>query len=354
MTTIASDFVFWVRENLFNSRLNAILTLISLVIIIWAVPPTLNFLLFSANWTGGADACRANTDGACWTFITNRFPQFVYGVYPPDERWRVNIVYFLFFVGLGLMGYERTPRRGLIAGFMLLVFPIIAFWLLYGGLGLEIVSTANWGGFMLTLVIATFGIVISLPLGCVLALGRQAHGLPLIRSLSIIFIEFWRGIPLITVLFMSSFMFPLFLPEGVVIDQLFRAMVFFALFSSAYMAEVVRGGLQGLDRGQYEGADSLGLKFWQSMRLIILPQSLKIQIPAIVNTFIGLFKDTTLVLIIGLFDLLGTVHSSIADPNWSISTVPFSGYIFAAFVFFFFCYGMSLYSQFVERKYGIK
>ncbi len=346
---------YWLKTNLFSTPLNSAFTGLTLAFLILVVPGLLDFTLFSAVWSGGPDACRANTDGACWAFIGARFPQFVYGVYEASERWRVNIVLAIFFIGIAALAYEGTPRRNLIALGMLVVFPIFSVIMLSGGVfGLEVVTTTNWGGFLLTLVIASFGIVVSLPLGCLLAFGRQSDNVPLIRTLCIIFIEFWRGVPLITVLFMASFMFPLFLPSDVSIDILLRAMVFFALFSSAYMAEVIRGGLQGLDKGQYEGGESLGLRYWQSMRLIILPQALKIQIPAIVNTFIGLFKDTTLVLIIGLFDLLGTVHSSIADPKWSIPTVPYSGYLFAAFVFFVFCYGMSLYSQFIERKYGIK
>jgi general L-amino acid transport system permease protein len=214
---------------------------------------------------------------------------------------------------------------------------------------LPYVETSKWGGLMLTLVVALTGIVASLPLGIVLALGRRSN-MPIIRSLSIIFIEFWRGVPLITVLFMASVMFPLFLPEGVTFNQLLRALIGVALFSAAYMAEVVRGGLQAIPKGQYEAADALGLSYWKSMRLIILPQALKIVIPGIVNTFIGLFKDTTLVSIIGLFDLLGIVQTGITDQKWLAPNVPYTGYVFAALVFWIFCYGMSRYSQLMERK----
>jgi len=211
------------------------------------------------------------------------------------------------------------------------------------------VETPLWGGLMLTLVVALTGIVASLPLGIVLALGRRSN-MPIIRSISVIFIEFWRGVPLITVLFMATVMFPLFLPEGVTFNQLLRALIGVALFSSAYMAEVVRGGLQAIPKGQYEAADALGLSYWKSMRLVILPQALKIVIPGIVNTFIGLFKDTTLVSIIGLFDLLGMVQAGLTDSKWLAPNVPYTGYVFAAFAFWIFCYGMSRYSQYMERK----
>ena len=214
---------------------------------------------------------------------------------------------------------------------------------------LPYVETSRWGGLMLTLVIAITGIVASLPLGIVLALGRRSN-MPIIRTICVVFIEFWRGVPLITVLFMASVMFPLFLPEGVTFNQLLRALIGVAVFSSAYMAEVVRGGLQAIPRGQYEAADAMGLSYWSSMRLIILPQALKIVIPGIVNTFIGLFKDTTLVLIIGLFDLLGMVQVGLTDSKWLAQNVPYTGYVFAAFVFWIFCYSMSRYSQMMERK----
>ena len=227
---------------------------------------------------------------------------------------------------------------------------MIAWGILYGGIfGLPVVETSQWGGFILTLVIALLGIIASLPLGILLALGRRSN-MPIIRSVCVVFIEFWRGVPLITVLFMAAYVLPLFFPTGMNFDQLLRALIGVALFSAAYMAEVVRGGLQSLNKGQYEAADSLGLSYWRSMRLIILPQALKAVIPGIVNTFIGLFKDTTLVLIIGLLDLLGMVNAAIADPNWSIRSVPTTGYAFVAITFFIFCYGMSRYSRFVEEK----
>jgi general L-amino acid transport system permease protein len=211
------------------------------------------------------------------------------------------------------------------------------------------VETALWGGLMLTIVVALVGMIVSLPFGVLLALGRRSR-MPAVRVLSVIFIEFWRGVPLITVLFMASVMLPLFLPPGVNFNKLLRALVGVALFASAYMAEVVRGGLQAVPKGQYEGAMALGLGYWKMMRLIVLPQALKIVIPGIVNTFIGLFKDTSLVYIIGLFELLGTVRQSFANPEWASSQTPATGLVFAAIVFWIFCFGMSRYSQSMERR----
>lgn len=222
--------------------------------------------------------------------------------------------------------------------------------ILAGDYDLLPVRTNLWGGLLVTLVVALTGIAASLPLGVLLALGRRSH-LPAVRLFSIIFIEFWRGVPLITVLFMSAFMIPLFLPEGVSFNQLLRALIGVALFSAAYMAEVIRGGLQAIPKGQYEGAQALGLGYWQMMRLIILPQAIKLVIPGIVNTFIGLFKDTSLVYIIGLADLLGTVRRGFSDPNWITPTTAATGLVFAAFVYWLFCFGMSRYSIFMERRH---
>ena len=248
----------------------------------------------------------------------------------------------------GLISLNRATVKAWIAFLLICFYPFIAFFLWFGdGFGLEYVETAKWGGLFLTLVVAGSGIAASLPIGIVFALGRQSN-MPAIRTVSIAFIELWRGVPLITVLFMSSVMLPLFLPEGVNFDKLLRALIGVALFSSAYMAEVVRGGLQAIPRGQYEAAGAMGLGYWQMMRLIVLPQALKLVIPGIVNTFIGLFKDTTLVLIIGLFDLLGAVQLGLTDPKWL--GMASEGYVFTAAVFWVFCFSMSRYSMYVERK----
>lgn len=343
--------VAWMRDNLFNGAFNSVLTLIAIGLVLYTLPGALGWLVFNANWTGGAEACRANPDAACWPFVSSRWEQFLYGFYEKSERWRIDILLVILVVGIALMVWEKTPGRKYIALLMLFVYPVFSFFMMYGSdtFGLPIVETSQWGGFTLTLVIALSGIVASLPLGVILALGRRSQ-MPVISLLSTVFIEFWRGIPLVAVLFMATIMFPLFLPAGVTFDQLLRAVIGVALFASAYMAEVVRGGLQAIPKGQYEGAMALGLPYWKMMRLIVLPQALKIVIPGIVNTFIGLFKDTTLVLIIALFDLLGIVQASIADPNWSIKSVPYTGYAFVGIVFWICCYSMARYSRYIEDK----
>lgn len=342
--------VGWMRKNLFSSPFNILLTIVSSLLVLWMVPPLFPWLIFDAVWSGGSEACRANPNAACWIFVGTRVDQFFYGFYDKTERWRVDIVFVILFIGGWALAYERTPGRKWIGIFMLFLFPVIVWILLSGGVfGLDTVPTRKWGGFMLTLIIALTGIVASLPLGVVLALGRRSN-MPVIRVICISFIEFWRGVPLITVLFMATVMLPLFLPEGVSFDQLLCALFGVALFSAAYMAEVVRGGLQAIPKGQYEGANSLGLSYWQGMRLIILPQALKIVIPGIVNTFIALFKDTTLIMIIGLFDLLGAVQAGITDPNWNAKSVAYTGYVFTAIVFWICCYSMSRYSNYLESK----
>ena len=348
--------VAWIRENLFSGPFNTALTLFSLYIIYLIGPPLLNFLILDAVWTGeNRDACRSETAGravgACWAFVKQRFGYFVYGSYPVDQRWRVDIWFALLALGVGWMLWLGAPRRALGAIYFFVVFPIASFLLLSGAewLGLVPVPTALWGGMLVTFVISIVGIVFSLPLGVLLALGRRSK-LPIVRFASVIFIEFVRGVPLITVLFMANTMLPLFLPEGMTIDRLMRPLVGVALFAAAYMAEVVRGGLQAIPKGQYEGAMSLGLKYPHMMAFIVLPQALKIVIPGIVNTFIGLFKDTTLVTIVGIFDFIKTIEASRIDPAWAAPTINFTGYAFAAMFYFVFCFGMSRYSLMVERR----
>lgn len=337
----------WLRQNLFSSPLNAALTLLALYLLWVSVPPLVQWALIDADFLGETRA-DCDGDGACWVFVTTRFDQFMYGFYPQGERWRVDLTLTLFVVLLAPLFVERFRHKRALTLALVFGFPVLAYVLLYGGVpGLVAVETARWGGLMLTLVIAVVGIVLSLPLGILLALGRRSE-LPVIKAFCITYIELWRGVPLITVLFMASVMLPLFFPEEVTLDKLLRAMIGIVMFQAAYMAEVVRGGLQAIPKGQYEAAAALGLSYWQSMGLIVLPQALKLVIPGIVNTFIALFKDTTLVLIIGLFDLLGIVQQAFADPNWLGYSV--EGYLFAGAVFWAFCFGMSRYSQRLERK----
>ncbi|MDE2035023.1 MAG: amino acid ABC transporter permease, partial [Pseudomonas sp.] len=322
-------------------------TLLALYLVWMIIPPLVHWAVIDANWVGTTRA-DCTKSGACWVFIQQRFDQFMYGYYPEAERWRVNITVALAVAGAAPLFVRRFPRRAFYGVCFLIAYPLLAFALLHGGyLGMHVVPTSQWGGLMLTLVIATVGIAGALPLGILLALGRRSN-MPAVKVVCVTFIEFWRGVPLITVLFMSSVMLPLFLPEGMSFDKLLRAMIGVVLFQSAYIAEVVRGGLQAIPKGQYEAAAAMGLGYWRAMGLVILPQALKLVIPGIVNTFIALFKDTSLVVIIGLFDLLNSVKQAAADPAWlGMAT---EGYVFAALVFWIFCFGMSHYSRSLERK----
>ena len=285
-------------------------------------------------------------EGACWAFILGSFEFFVYGWYPDSEKWRVNLSFILLIFAIVGVLKERLPGKKYWLWFAA-AFPFIAAWLLLGGLGLQPVETSKLGGILLTIIIGVTGISFSLPIGIVLALGRRSN-MPALKTVCVLFIEFIRGVPLITLLFVASTMLTYFLPPGSTFDLLMRVLIMVTLFSSAYIAEVVRGGLQGLPPGQYEAADSLGLTYWKAHRLIILPQALKISIPGIVNTFIGLFKDTTLVLIIGMMDIVGLGRARLNDPYW----LGLAGelYLFIAIFFFICCFSMSRYSINLENK----
>ncbi len=353
---LARGWVAWVRTNLFSSIPNTLLTLFALYIVYVLVPPIVRFLFIDAVWTGtDRDDCLpekiGRAVGACWPFIKARLGYFGYGQYPAELRWRVDLTYVLAAIGILWLLWPRIPHKAWGALYFFVVFPFVAFLLLTGATwaGLRPVATNLWGGILVTMVISTIGIVVSLPFGILLALGRRSK-LPIIKLVSIIFIEVVRGVPLITVLFMANRMLPLFLSQGLQPDALMRVIVGVALFASAYMAEVIRGGLQAMPKGQYEGAMSLGLGYWKMMILIVLPQALKLVIPGIVNTFIGLFKDTTLVTIVGIFDFLTTVQVSMNVPDWATPTTSYTGYAFAAMFYFICCYGMSRFSLAMERR----
>jgi general L-amino acid transport system permease protein len=469
--------VGWAMRNLFPNAINAVLTILGIAFIVWIAWGIIEWAIVDATFVGeNRDACVVGQSegrmlGACWPYIGAKFHQFVYGFYPFDQRWRVNICFAIGIAALVPMLTPSVPYKAWNALFLLVVYPLMTFILLTGGhlgislntflsivellllssvtipiaalgveegvhrnrlglalaglavivwlasllapatiwnfsglrvsifglaflvlviaaavcslataltadksarsalipwavvcgavlitvvlvsvdLGLQPVETQQWGGLLVTLVVAVTGMVTSLPLGVLLALGRRSD-LPIVRMFSIVFIEVWRGVPLISVLFMASVMLPLFMPEGVNFDKLLRALIGTALFSAAYMAEVVRGGLQAIPKGQYEAARALGLSYWKMMSLIILPQALKIVIPGIVNSFISLFKDTTLVAIIGIFDILGIVNAGFADPKWASPQTAATGYFVTALIFWSFCFGMSRYSLFMERR----
>ncbi|ODT79112.1 MAG: amino acid ABC transporter permease [Pelagibacterium sp. SCN 64-44] len=348
--------VLWAQKNLFSTWTDTAFTLVALVFLAWVLPPVLNFLV-PTTFGGSAippgetvEACRAPGAGACWNYIAARMNFFIYGFYPPDQFWRPNLVFALGALLIVPLLMPRAPFKRTNAILFFVAYPVLCFFLLNGGVfGLRPVPTEQWGGLLVTLIISMVGITCSIPLGVLLALGRQSK-LPIIKTLCIMFIELWRAVPLITVLFMASVMLPLFMPQGTTVDKLLRALIGVTLFSSAYLAEVIRGGLQALPRGQYEAAASLGLSYWKSMGFIILPQALKHVIPGIVNTFIALFKDTSLVSIVGIFDLLNTVQSAASDAAWGSPTQAISGYLFAGFVFWVFCFAMSRYSMYMERR----
>ncbi len=460
----------WMLKNLFSSPFHSALTIVFGAFALWLIWGMFDWMILRATWTGiDREACIRENAGQCWPMVAAKFPQWIYGFFPIEERWRVNLCFLLGVMGLAPMMMPSVPYKFWNAVFLLVVYPLIALILLTGGhfgiematyarvaallllvavalpmaslgvqegisrnflalaltgvaiplwlvsffisspviaiagvalavlpavtgllvavagllsiavsmaggtgsavknwaigaaglmaamllldvnFGLVPVETSNWGGLTVTLVIAVTGIVVSLPIGVLLALGRRSQ-MPVVRLFSIVFIEVWRGVPLITVLFMSSVMLPLFLPPGVNFDKLLRALIVVIIFIAAYMAEAIRGGLQAIPKGQYEGAMALGLSYWQMMGKIILPQALKISIPNIVNNFIGLFRDTTLVSIIGIFDLLGIVRTGLKEAIWSSPSSTPTGYLTVALMFWAFCFAMSRYSMFIERR----
>jgi general L-amino acid transport system permease protein len=359
-----SGVLGWLRTNLFSTWLNTAFTLLAVYVMWLVLPPVVEWMITEAIWIGDKTEECKNPDetrkgGACWIYIRAWVGGFMYGLYPYDLRWRVDLAGILAVALMVPVFIKAMPYRAIYGLVAILLVPAVASLLFYGWYDFppnvpeaqthpwRVVETAKWGGLSLTLLIAWVGIGASLPIGVVLALGRRSK-MPIVSALCVGFIELWRGVPLITVLFMSSVMLPLFLPEGVSFDKLLRALIGVTLFSAAYLAEVVRGGLQAIPRGQFEAASALGLSYPKSMALIVLPQALKIVIPGIVNSFIGLFKDTTLVAVIGMYDFLGAVALGNADPKWLGYAV--EGYVFAALFYFVFCFSMSRYSLALERK----
>ncbi len=400
----STGLVGWAREKLFSSWPNTIITLLALLFAGSVFVEILPWFLNSTWEAGSLAECREQNTGACFAVISKRFDQFIYGFYPIVERWRPDLTFVLLFVALAPVLFDKVPKKML---WFTAVYPVLGYWLLWGGsawvvvafllgpllafvayqilsrniaaalallisvLGLliywqflvgpivsglssmfgsyelAVVGSDQFGGFILTLIIGVSGISASLPLGILLALGRKSD-LLIVKAICVGFIEFIRGVPLITLLFVASTLLNYFLPPGTNFDIILRVVIMVTLFASAYMAEVIRGGLAALPRGQYEAADALGLNYWESMRLIVLPQALKISIPGIVNTFIGLFKDTTLVSIIGLLDPLGIITPIRADQNWN--GIVWELYGFVAVFFFIFCFGMSRYSMYLENK----
>ena len=336
-----------INTNFNSSNLNAVLTLIVIFSLIKYIPPLLNWFIFDANFAGNVkEDCTGN--GACWVFVKVWFNRFVYGMYPDAEQWRINSAFIMLFALVGASFFVPVKFKKYLLIFLLFIYPIIGLKLISGGdFGLKYVETGAWGGLSLTFIVSAFALILCFPIGMFLALGRRSN-LPAIRYTSIGFIELWRGVPLITVLFMSAVMFPMFLPDGTYVDKLIRVLIAITLFEAAYMAEVIRGGLQALPKGQYEAAKSLGMGYWRMHFLIILPQALKLVIPGIANTFLALVKDTPLIFVVGLLELAGMVNLAKTNPKWL--GMAMEGYVFAGLVFWVICYAMSRYSQNLEKK----
>jgi general L-amino acid transport system permease protein len=336
------------RQRLFATPIDTAITLVCLAIVWRLSVPLVHWLLLDATWSGTSrDDCKGA--GACWVFVRMRFGQFMYGQYPLAERWRVDLVGALWVLATGALSWRGLPRRSAVTLAAAVILPLLGIVLLHGGwgTGLKLVETREWGGLMLTLFLTVYGGLIAIPLGILLALGRRSR-LPLIRFASVVFIEFWRGVPIITVIFLASLLLPLIVPTGFDVDRLARAVIGLAFVIAAYMAEAVRGGLQALPEGQAEAAQALGLGYWRIQRMIVLPQALRIALPAMTNEFISLFKSTTLVLIVSIFDLLGIAQAALADPAWVGMNM--EAYVFAGAIYWLVCFGLSQWSRLREKR----
>lgn len=338
-------WIGWVRKNLFNGWFNSILTLLTLFFLWKIIPPFFKWAFIDSVWNTLSEGCREAT-GACWSIIYHNSRFILFGFYPYEQHWR-PLLAMLILIGLLLYSRDRNRWNKFLAYGWVLGLALMGLLMRGGIFGLKYVESTQWGGLPLTLLLSVFGLTAAYPLGVVLALGRQSK-LPAIKTLCILYIELIRGVPLISLLFMSSIIFPLFLPEGVSFGKILRAQVAIILFTAAYIAEVVRGGLQGMSRGQYEAAESLGLNYYLTMRLVILPQALKMVIPPTVSILISAFKDTSLVVIIALWDLLKTTQAVLSNPKW----MGFSreAYIFIAILYFLGCFSMSNYSRKLEKE----
>jgi general L-amino acid transport system permease protein len=344
-----SGAIAWARANLFGNWASTLATVVMAGLAIWALPPLFEWAVVNAVLRPDADACQAARGvGACWGVITEKWRFIIFGRFPFDSQWRPELATILL-LGLLVVSCIRTFWKPWLIAVWIAVVPVF-FWLMGGGFGLANVPTDNWGGLPLTIMLATFGILFAFPLSILVALGRRSN-MPAIKSLCIVYVELIRGVPLISVLFMASFLFPLFMPVGKSPDVLLRVLVGITLFAAAYLAEIVRGGLQAIPRGQVEAAATLGLSYWQTQRKIVLPQALALVVPGIMNSFIAIFKDTSLVTIVSLYELTGALNLALnSDANWR----PFKieGYIFIVAVYFAFCFAMSRYSLWIEKRLG--
>lgn len=332
------------RERLFGTPVTTVVTLLLAAALAWLAVPLIRWALIDATWSGQTRSDCSGA-GACWVFVKARFGQFMYGLYPVEERWRANlagIVFALSAAAIILAPQRLKLRLGVLA---LAVLPPLGIWLLAGGLGLKPIETREWGGLMLTVFLALYASLIAIPLGILLALGRQSE-LKVVKLVSVLFIEFWRGVPIIAVIFLASLLLPLIMPAGIGVDRLARAVIGLGFCIAAYMAEAVRGGLQALPKGQREAATALGLSYWKATWFIILPQALRIALPAITNEFIALVKNTTLVLVVSILDLLGIAQASLADPAWVGMNM--EAYVFSGGIYWLICFALSRWSRRLE------
>ena len=350
----STGFVAWLRTNFFSTWINSLVTIILLWLIYDVGGSVISWGFINANWFGESAKDCANTNGACWAFITDRWRLFIYGLYPIELRWRVNVFYVLGALTIAAFFFSFGPITKKLRLTVFIGFPICAYVFLVGGiLGLKFIAPENFGGLLLTVVIAAVGIFGSIPIGLVLALGR-ASDLKVIRRVCTFYIEFWRGVPHIAVIVMFVALLPIFIPDGNKIDIVVRALIAFAAFNSAYMAEVFRGGLQSIPAGQFEASKAIGLSYWKMMGYIILPQAIRNSVPALVNTCISIFKETTIVLLIGFSDFLGIIQLSLEDPKWLGPPHIFSSaYVFAALIYFSFTFAMSKYSLRLENRSNV-
>jgi general L-amino acid transport system permease protein len=336
----------WMRSNLFADSRTTISTLILGGLLLWYVPSFLNWAIFSAYWLPDAQACHPVEVGACWGVVAEKYRLIIFGRYPFDEQWR-PLVATLLMMGLLIASCTRAFWKPWLALAWAVVLALF-FWLMLGGFGLSRVETDRWGGLPLTILLSTLSIAMAFPLALLVALGRRSE-LPAIRTVCTLYVELIRGVPLISVLFMASFMFPLFMPQGTKIDVLIRVLAGITLFAAAYLAEVIRGGLQAIPKGQVEAAASLGLSYWQTQRKVVLPQALAMVVPGIMNNFIAIFKDTSLVTIVSLYELTGALGLALnSDADWRPYKI--EGYVFIALIYFAFCFAMSRYSLWVEAQ----
>ncbi|SDN72552.1 amino acid ABC transporter permease [Vreelandella arcis] len=334
----------WIKKQLFPTPFQSCLSLTTLVLLLWFIPFALDWLLFSATFVGDSKADCVG-DGACWLPVTQRIELFVYGFYPDTEIWRVNIAFGLAASILPVLYLKQVDRRWVLG--YLIVLPFLMWWLLKGGAGLSEVSSTKFAGILVTIFLGVIGMLFALPIGILLALGRRSKK-PAIKLLSVLYIELVRSVPVITLLFMASLMIQLFFPEGMTIDIFLRVLIVLIMFTAAYMAETIRGGLQGISSGQFEAAEALGFSYWKTMGLIILPQVLRNTIPPLLTQFIGLFKETTLVVVVGVLDVVGIAMSTTSAPEWL--GLEHEVYLFLALFFFIICFTLSHYARHLEKQ----